>query len=284
MSNHWKATHGRTLGRRRAEELISGRMPSLAPSPRSIGYTRPRFQRTIDSPLLPRPNMSYNMPGRFDGQDDDEQRSDRQQHQQTDLPSVIVIDESDDEVEFNRQLRFAEGVRRSAEDQDDLQDQQNQPKESSEQNGQDDDTEEAQQCGQDENIQSKHESSPAYESSNDEESQHILAGQRQRLRDAQEQTRALLDLPEVDISEHERIETPRAMVCELLAHQRVGLTWLIRQEEDPNKRGSILAGKTILALHLYPFPWVQTINQFSCRWNGSWKDYRGLGTHCFSKI
>lgn len=61
--------------------------------------------------------------------------------------------------------------------------------------------------------------------------------------DARGQTNALLRLPEVNIPEDERLETPRGLTCELLPHQRVGLTWLIRQEQDPNKRGSILAGK-----------------------------------------
>lgn len=71
--------------------------------------------------------------------------------------------------------------------------------------------------------------------------------------DARGQTNALLHLPEVDIPEGERLETPRGLTCELLPHQRVGLTWLIRQEQDPNKRGSILAGKETSDLVLYSF-------------------------------
>lgn len=70
--------------------------------------------------------------------------------------------------------------------------------------------------------------------------------------DAEVQTRALLHLPEVDIPEGERLETPRGLTCDLLPHQRVGLTWLVRQEQDPNKKGSILAGKAILNPHLIP--------------------------------
>ncbi|KAI0128171.1 hypothetical protein F4776DRAFT_198360 [Hypoxylon sp. NC0597] len=65
----------------------------------------------------------------------------------------------------------------------------------------------------------------------------------------------LLKLPEINFSPDQRKGTPFAMSCRLLEHQKVGLTWLIKQEEDRAKLGGILAdtmglGKTIQALAL----------------------------------
>ncbi|KAH9895410.1 SNF2 family N-terminal domain-containing protein [Xylariomycetidae sp. FL2044] len=64
----------------------------------------------------------------------------------------------------------------------------------------------------------------------------------------------LFDLPPVEIPPEQRQPTPGAMTCKLLPHQRVGLTWLMKQEASTRK-GSILAdtpglGKTIEALAL----------------------------------
>ncbi|KAI1410249.1 hypothetical protein F5Y13DRAFT_202377 [Hypoxylon sp. FL1857] len=60
---------------------------------------------------------------------------------------------------------------------------------------------------------------------------------------------------QIDIPPDKRASKPHALSCELLEHQKVGLTWLMQQEDDPNKRGGILAdtmglGKTIQALAL----------------------------------
>jgi hypothetical protein len=60
--------------------------------------------------------------------------------------------------------------------------------------------------------------------------------------------------PDEDLPPELRKGTPAQMQCALLEHQKLGLTWLIRQEESHNK-GGILAddmglGKTIQALAL----------------------------------
>jgi SNF2 family DNA or RNA helicase len=60
--------------------------------------------------------------------------------------------------------------------------------------------------------------------------------------------------PDEDLPPELRKGTPAEMQCALLEHQKLGLTWLIRQEESNNK-GGILAddmglGKTIQALAL----------------------------------
>ncbi|KAI1142039.1 hypothetical protein F5Y05DRAFT_213007 [Hypoxylon sp. FL0543] len=64
-----------------------------------------------------------------------------------------------------------------------------------------------------------------------------------------------LKLPEIEIPRDKRMSKPPGMSCELLEHQKVGLTWLVQQEEDQHKKGGILAdtmglGKTIQALAL----------------------------------
>ncbi|KAJ8119642.1 hypothetical protein ONZ43_g3451 [Nemania bipapillata] len=69
-----------------------------------------------------------------------------------------------------------------------------------------------------------------------------------------EAIRNLLDVPEVDIPVWDRQSEPLALQNKLMAHQRVGLTWLINQEKSTHK-GGILAddmglGKTIQALSL----------------------------------
>jgi SNF2 domain-containing protein len=60
--------------------------------------------------------------------------------------------------------------------------------------------------------------------------------------------------PDEELPPHMREGTPEEMQCVLLEHQKLGLTWLIRQEQGANK-GGILAddmglGKTIQAIAL----------------------------------
>ena len=60
--------------------------------------------------------------------------------------------------------------------------------------------------------------------------------------------------PDEDLPEEDREETPEAMTYKLMAHQKLGLTWMRKMEEGSNK-GGILAddmglGKTIQALAL----------------------------------
>lgn len=52
----------------------------------------------------------------------------------------------------------------------------------------------------------------------------------------------LLALSEVDISPSRRRQTPKQMSCALTEHQRIGLTWLLEQENDRQKKGGLLAG------------------------------------------
>ncbi|KAK7953055.1 hypothetical protein PG988_013749 [Apiospora saccharicola] len=64
----------------------------------------------------------------------------------------------------------------------------------------------------------------------------------------------LLSVNEHEIAPENRLNTPMQMSCELMPHQRVGLTWLVKQEKS-DKKGALLAdsmglGKTIQALAL----------------------------------
>lgn len=63
-------------------------------------------------------------------------------------------------------------------------------------------------------------------------------------KDHHENLQKLLVLPDIDIPPHLRRETPRQMAasCRLMEHQKVCLTWLLRQEEDKYKQGGLLAG------------------------------------------
>ncbi|KAI1267760.1 hypothetical protein F5Y18DRAFT_310085 [Xylariaceae sp. FL1019] len=63
-----------------------------------------------------------------------------------------------------------------------------------------------------------------------------------------------LDTPRGNIPENERLPSPAALSKPLMPHQRIALTWLVRQEKGPHK-GAILAddmglGKTMQALAL----------------------------------
>lgn len=55
----------------------------------------------------------------------------------------------------------------------------------------------------------------------------------------------LLNLPDIYYPPEQRKQTPRQMTnsCLLMEHQKVCLTWLLRQEEDKDKKGGLLAGK-----------------------------------------
>lgn len=75
--------------------------------------------------------------------------------------------------------------------------------------------------------------------------------------DHHENVQKLLVLPDIDVPPQLRKETPRQMAesCKLMEHQKVCLTWLVRQEEDKHKKGGLLAdtmgvGKTVQALAL----------------------------------
>ncbi|XXG99387.1 G protein-coupled receptor gpr1 [Hypoxylon texense] len=76
------------------------------------------------------------------------------------------------------------------------------------------------------------------------------------LKDSQhKEIQKLLSMPEIDIAPGQRKNTPAAMSCKLLPHQRVSLTWMTQQELDQHKKGGLLAdtmglGKTIQALAL----------------------------------
>lgn len=60
---------------------------------------------------------------------------------------------------------------------------------------------------------------------------------------SQQNVRDLLILPPINIPRRDRKQTPRQMRCQLMEHQKVCLTWMIRQEEDEHKKGGLLAGK-----------------------------------------
>ncbi|OTB00375.1 hypothetical protein M426DRAFT_26607 [Hypoxylon sp. CI-4A] len=70
-----------------------------------------------------------------------------------------------------------------------------------------------------------------------------------------QEIRQLLKMPAIKLRPEQRRNTPVAMACKLMEHQKVCLTWLMDQEEFPEKRGGILAdtmglGKTVQALAL----------------------------------
>lgn len=64
--------------------------------------------------------------------------------------------------------------------------------------------------------------------------------------EAQQDVQSLLAIPSIDIPPHERKQTPIQLQYPLYEYQKVCLTWLVQQEEDDTKRGSILAGKGFL--------------------------------------
>lgn len=258
MNSFRSSPYNRALERKRADDVLSGRSASLAPRPEGIGFSRKDIQRTLKPPSHPPAKAAFNMPDRLDGQGDTWQVGQLEQLQ-LHLPTVIVIDDSEDENEdCNQQTPLAQQGQQQQEDHDvslNQLDQQELFVEQVEdhyiqQDQQEDQTFPVLQAGEDEETpyvlqsqQNQQEDQPfaALQDGEDDEASHVL--QNQQLHQTQEQTRALLELPEVDIPESQRSKTPRGLSCELLPHQRVGLTWLIRQEEDANKKGSILAGK-----------------------------------------
>lgn len=64
-------------------------------------------------------------------------------------------------------------------------------------------------------------------------------------KDHHEDIQKLLILPDIYYPPEQRKQTPRQMInsCLLMEHQKVCLTWLLRQEEDKDKKGGLLAGK-----------------------------------------
>lgn len=64
----------------------------------------------------------------------------------------------------------------------------------------------------------------------------------------------LLVLSEVNIPPHQRKQTPQQMLCALTEHQKIGLTWLLEQEKDRQKKGGLLAGWSHSASH-HPWPY-----------------------------
>jgi hypothetical protein len=58
----------------------------------------------------------------------------------------------------------------------------------------------------------------------------------------QDDVENLLNPSEVNIAPHRRKKTPKQMLCALTEHQRIGLTWLLEQENDRKKKGGLLAG------------------------------------------
>lgn len=191
----------------------------------SYGQQPSRLQQQADMPPLPHPSRPYNMPIRADNHGHGRQGS-RLQHQLDRSLSVLVINDSNSDAKDGiiPQLPFTQQVENEPMDQDARHSQE--PLRSVESDEDDDDNQDIQRARRNSNDQDMPEDQA--------EVPHD---------DARGQTNALLRLPEVNIPEDERLETPRGLTCELLPHQRVGLTWLIRQEQDPNKRGSILAGK-----------------------------------------
>lgn len=60
---------------------------------------------------------------------------------------------------------------------------------------------------------------------------------------ARQDVGSFLSLPENEIPLAERMGAPVAMNCRLMPHQMCGLTWMVRQEEDDEKKGGLLAGE-----------------------------------------
>lgn len=58
----------------------------------------------------------------------------------------------------------------------------------------------------------------------------------------QDDVQNLLVLSEVNIPPRQRKKTPNQMSCALTEHQKIGLTWLLEQENDRKKKGGLLAG------------------------------------------
>lgn len=68
-----------------------------------------------------------------------------------------------------------------------------------------------------------------------------------------QEVRALLSLPPINIPPNQRMSTPQQMSCQLMEHQKVGLSWLLGQEEDKSKMGGLLAGMLQFGSHPLTF-------------------------------
>lgn len=66
--------------------------------------------------------------------------------------------------------------------------------------------------------------------------------------DSQQNIQSLLAVPSVDIPPHRRVQSPAQLKFPLYEYQKVCLTWLIQQEQDEGKMGSILAGEPHLTM------------------------------------
>lgn len=62
-----------------------------------------------------------------------------------------------------------------------------------------------------------------------------------------EDLKQVLDVPAFRAPKAMRKQTPKQLACDLLEHQKVCLSWLLRQENNKDKLGSLLAGKFTIA-------------------------------------
>lgn len=85
---------------------------------------------------------------------------------------------------------------------------------------------------------------PSNEVSHPHDTQHVQDD------GGQDDVQNLLVLSEVNIPPSQRKQTPKQMSCDLTEHQRIGLTWLLEQEKDRNKKGGLLAGSSQISSHL----------------------------------
>lgn len=85
---------------------------------------------------------------------------------------------------------------------------------------------------------------PSNEVSHPHDTQHVQDD------GGQDDVQNLLVLSEVNIPPSQRKQTPRQMSCDLTEHQRIGLTWLLEQEKDRNKKGGLLAGLSQISSQL----------------------------------
>lgn len=60
---------------------------------------------------------------------------------------------------------------------------------------------------------------------------------------ATEELNMLLKLPDIDMPPEDRAKTPVQMSITLMEHQKVALKWLKEQENNPSKKGGLLAGR-----------------------------------------
>lgn len=103
-------------------------------------------------------------------------------------------------------------------------------------------------------------------------------GTQQETQDPQNQgdTEHLLALEPFSVPPEKRAKTPRQMAVSLMEHQKVCLTWLMQQEDDPLKKGGILAGTTDrISASLTLSTNAAMLIIFSNRYHGSRENYTG---------